>query len=502
MIGPMMRMPPIPRFLTSFPACLWLIVIAANLQTQHVAQSAEPPNIIFLLADDQCKYSMGCYETPGAKTPNLDTLASQGVAFDRHYDTTAICMASRATIMSGLYEYRTGCNFNTGPMLDSIWQSTYPQRLRQAGYSTAFAGKFGFLVSQDADGKGKLPEQDFDAWGGGPGQTNYETHRNPSMQKYAEQYPHSTLSYAAFAKDVIGQAAHDKKPFCLSISFKAPHQPTTPDPKFDDVYADAVFERPENYGRPQGEHFSLQSRQGRQFERFHSWHYSDDYDRVMATYYQQIYAIDVAVGQIRESLELNGLDQNTVIIYTSDNGFMCGSHGYGSKVLPYEESSCVPLIIYDPRLPAEHAGKRCDALTGNIDLAPTILELAGETIPDEVDGKSLVHLLRDPAGLHHQQLSLMNIWGPEQVHSFAVVTPNLKLIYWPFASDQMQPGFEMYDMQTDRLELVELARQPEHATQTQAMKQRFQTAVNHWQQHGVPFHGYPNLAKQFVIPTE
>ena len=134
---------------------------------------------------------------------------------------------------------------------------------------------------------------------------------------------------------------------------------------------------PSNYGREHGEHFSKQSKQGRQYVRFEEWGYHDKYDEVMATYHQQIYAIDVAVGMIREALEEQGVADNTVIIYTSDNGFFCGSHGYGSKVLPYEEASRVPLIIYDPRHPNSGKQLRCDALTGNIDFAPTILKLAG-----------------------------------------------------------------------------------------------------------------------------
>ena len=107
------------------------------------------------------------------------------------------------------------------------------------------------------------------------------------MAKYAEQYPHSTLSYAAFASDFIKESAESDQPFCLSISFKAPHQPTTPDPKFDDVYKGATFIKPKNYGRRYSGHFAAQSKQGRQFERFHSWNYSDKYDETMATYDQQ-----------------------------------------------------------------------------------------------------------------------------------------------------------------------------------------------------------------------
>ncbi len=373
--------------------------------------SSKRPNIIFLLTDDQSFYSMGCYGNPDVQTPNLDQLAKDGLAFDNHYDTTAICMASRANIMTGKLEYKSGTNFDHGHMTQQIWGKTYPILLRKAGYTTAFAGKFGFEVIKSMGDKGELPENDFDVWGGGPGQTSYDTKKNKSMLKYADEFPHSTLSYAAFSKDFIADVANKDKPFCLSISFKAAHKPATPDPRFDHVYKDKVFTKPANYGREHSHHFSEQSKQGRQYERFHSWNHSDDYDKVMAIYHQQVYGVDVAVGRIREALKEYNCDQNTVIIFTSDNGFSCGSHGYGSKVLPYEESSRVPLIIYDPRQKNNGKSRRSSSLTGNIDFAPTILELAGLPIPSEMDGKSLLPIYQDSNKDIRETLPLINVWG-------------------------------------------------------------------------------------------
>lgn len=458
------------------------------------------PNIILLLADDQCKYSMGCYDTPHAKTPNLDQLAREGMIFDRHYDTTAICMASRATIMTGLYEYRTGCNFDSGHMLRSIWNQSYPVLLRDAGYKVAFAGKFGFeIIDQPGQRKGELPISDFDKWGGGPGQTSYETHRNESMKKYAEQYPHSTLSYGAFASDFVREATSGdgEAPFCLSISFKAPHHPTTPDPRFDQVFRGVEFEKPANYGREFGKHFSEQSRRGRQYERFHSWKYADRYDEVMATYYQQIYAIDQVVGMVRDALNKQGVAENTVIIYTSDNGFLCGSHGYGSKVLPYEESVCVPLIIHDPRHGASGKQLRCDSLTSNADFLPTILGLAGIEAHDEVDGRDLSVLLDNPNKKIHDYLPLINVWGPKAVHSFGVVSEREKLIYWPYAADGMTPRFELYDMQLDRLEVKNLNEEDPNSNQAERGKSTYANALEHWKLNCVQHHGYLRFASIF-----
>ncbi len=386
------------------------------------------PNIIFLFADDQSTYSVGAYGNKNVVTPNMDKLAADGLIFDRHYNTTAICMASRANVFTGMYEYKTGCNFEHGNMHAEVWEKSYPKLLRSAGYLTAFAGKFGLVVQ----GKG-LCEEDFDFWGGGPGQTNYATAKNKSMKKYAEEFPHSTLSYGAFGRDVIRDSVKQKKPFCLSVSFKAPHKPATPDPRFDHVYAGKKFTKPANYGREFGKHMAPQSKTARQYERFESWDYDKDYDNVMATYHQQVHAIDVALGMIRKEVEAQGIADNTVIIYTSDNGFICGSHGYGSKVLPMEESSRVPLMIFDPRSKTAGKGRRCGKLTGNIDFAPTILEMAGVKIPKNVDGKSLVKTLDDPKAGGHKQLAFINVWGPLARSQFDLCDGNAEiylLVVW------------------------------------------------------------------------
>ncbi len=456
------------------------------------------PNIIFLLADDQCTYSMGCYATPGVETPNMDRLARDGMVFDNHYVTTAICMASRANVMTGMYEYKTGCNFEHGALLADHWAKSYPVLLKEAGYTTAFAGKFGFTVTDSPGSKGVLPETDFDRWGGGPGQTSYQTRKNKSMAEYADEYPHSTLSYAAFSRDFIRESAKTDDPFCLSISFKTPHMPATPDPRFDDIYQGRTFTKPANYGRLYGQHFSQQSRQGRQYERFHSWNYSDRYDSVMATYYQQIYAVDVALGMIREALADAGAAENTVIIYTSDNGFMCGSHGYGSKVLPYEEASRVPLIMFDPRQKNSGKGLRCDALTGNVDFAPTLLELAGIAVPENMDGRSLLSLYDNPTtSTIHKSLPLINVWGPQAAHSFSVVTKHWKYIYWPYSEEGFAPAEELYHTAIDPLERTNLIADKTVFSHLDEMRSIYSCAVSHWRSEAVPYHNYQPFGDLF-----
>ena len=453
------------------------------------------PNLIFLFTDDQSTYSLGCYGNKDVNTPHIDSLAADGMAFDHHYDTTAICMASRATVMTGLYEYRHGCNFDHGPLLEEHWQKSYPMLLRQAGYRTAIAGKVGFVVKPNSGGKPDLPVADFDKWGGGPGQTNYKTIKNKSMVAYAEKYPHSSRSYGAFGRDFILESVNSEKPYCLSISFKAPHKPDEPDPAFNHVYEGKTFQKPRNFGRKYGEHFSAQSRLGRQYERFVSWGYRDRYDEAMAVYNQLVYGVDVAVGMIRDAVRDSGQADNTVIIFTSDNGFLCGSHGYGSKVLPYEESSKVPLIIYDPRHKSAGKKLRTRMLTGAIDIAPTLLDFAGVPAPQGIDGRSLRPLLDKPTQPFHENLTLINVWGPAGVHSLSVVTQDHKYIYWPYSKGDLKPTEELYHIAKDPYELTNLATRPSQELNT--LRNIYDKAVSHWQTHSVDYHNYKAFGKTF-----
>lgn len=468
--------------------CLWAVQAYASEQR---------PNIIFLFTDDQSTYSLGCYGNPEVQTPNIDALSDAGVTFDHHYNTTAICMASRANVMTGMYEFKTGCNFDHGPLMQEHWLRSYPVLLREAGYTTAFAGKFGFQVMLPDAARPVLPEGDFDRWGGGPGQTSYQTAQNKSMVMYAEEYPHSSRSYGAFGRDFIMDAAKSDKPFCLSISFKAPHKPDEPDPLFDDIYAGMTFTKPANFGREHGEHFSEQSRQGRQYERFVSWGYRDNYDQAMAIYHQLVYGIDAAVGMIREALVEAGVEGNTVIIFTSDNGFFCGSHGYGSKVLPYEESSRVPLIVVDPRHPSAGQKLRSSALTANIDFAPTILELAGMEPTPNMDGKSILPLLDDPDGSIHDSIMLINVWGPQACYSLSVVTRDWKYIHWPYAAKGFEPTEELYHLRRDRDELSNELRNPASAAALEQMRRVYDDAVATWKREAVPYNDYQPYGEVF-----
>ncbi len=482
-----------------------LLSVAGLLASASAHAASAQPNIIYLMADDQNVSSVGIYGNPEMNTPNIDRLGRDGVVFDRHYNTTAICMASRANVFTGMYEYKTGTNFSHGHMKPEVWAKSYPVLLREAGYLTAFAGKFGLEVEgKGENGKAGLCKDDFDIWAGGPGQTSYVTKSNPSLVKYAAEYPHSTLAYGAFGQDVIREAAKQQKPFCLSISFKAPHKPATPDPRFDGIYAGKVFTKPANFGRENGKHLAPQSRTGREYRQFVEWHYDTDYIGEVTKYYQQVYAIDVAVGMIREELKAQGIVGNTVIIFTSDNGYFNGAHGLASKELAYEESARAPLIIYDPRSPMAGQQRRSPALTGNIDFAPTILELAGLPIPANMDGVSLLALVKDPATDVREQMAFMNVFGMGANTALTVLTKELKYTYWWYGDATMQPTEELFHLINDPMEMTNVAHDPAMVPILEIMRRRYDAELAKWKREVVPYNRYEAYGELFdrSIPWE
>ncbi|QDT58833.1 Arylsulfatase [Stieleria bergensis] len=480
--------------------CLFLLVsrcVPAQQTAQAESSAAERPNIVVLYTDDQAFLTTQVTGNAQVQTPHMDALAAEGVLFTHHYNSTAICMGSRASLMTGMYEYKTGCNFSHGPMRPKTFAKSYPVLLRNNGYRTGFAGKFGFAVTNGKSESDRsyqvLPVDQFDSWGGGVGQTNYKTAANKYIAKYADKYPHSSRAYGAFAQDFIRESVDDKRPFCLTLFFKAPHRPFTPDPFFDSVYQDVAFKQPANYGPKHGSHLAKQSRLGRQNLSFFydmgfdPQHYQD----TMRRYHQLIHGVDYAVGMLREELAKQGLAENTIIILTSDNGFFCGSHGFGGKVLPYQEGSHVPLIILDPRKGAN--GQRYQHVTGTVDVAPTVLDYAGVKTPSVMDGVSLVDAVCDPAAtVARQTIPLFQVWGSPLTYSMSVVDQRYKYIYW-CCGEQLEPAEELFDLQNDPHEMTNLVDDDQHQAILETMRQRYASQLKHWQQNAVSDRNYPSF---------
>lgn len=507
------------RFLTLLKVTLHIVLylFGSLVLTSYAAEQSQnlkgatdklegptKPNILFLFTDDQSYDSIGAFGNPDVLTPNIDKLANKGLVFDRHYNTTSICMASRASVMSGMYEYKNGTNFTHGPMAESIWQLSYPVMLKQSGYKVGFAGKFGFAVSGETEPnevEGKLAQHDFDFWAGSPKQTFYATAKNKTMKKYAKDYPHSTLAYGAASIDFIRDSVESEQPFMMSVFYKAPHKPATPDPKFDHIYKDTIFRKLPNYGREAGKHFAKHSQLGRQYARFKQWGYSEDesYQQELRKYHQLIYGVDQSIGMILDELEKQGIADNTVVIFASDNGFFNGSHGLGSKVLPYEEGARVPLIIYDPRNINSGNMRRTQSLTAGVDISATILDLANVKIPAPWDGVSLLPILQDPNYQVRASMPHIQVWGPEATRNLTVLDARFKYIHWYYQDKQQQlvPTEELYDVVNDPYEMTNIAGDIRFAKTLQKMRRLYDKQVAHWVQESVQHNGYAEYGQLF-----
>ena len=475
-----------------------LMLILLPVKTAGKGKAHQKPNIIFILTDDQAYYAAGFNGNKEIKTPNLDKLADMGIVFDNYYNTTAICMASRAQIMTGMYEYKTGCNFMHGSLGRDKFEKSYPMLLKKEGYEISFAGKYGFPVtpqpvsSPDYHTYEKLPVNDFDVWRGGIGQTEYETANNKYMKDYAGKYPHSSRAYGGWAVDYLKSKKKSKKPFCMSISFKAPHMPLSPDSMFNDVYQGVKFSFPENYGSGNAKHLAEQARNGRQYlTLFYKYgFYPEKYQNTLKKYYQLIYGVDYAVGMILDALKETGLDKNTVIILTSDNGSFLGAHGMAGKVLPYEEGTKAPFIIYDPRNRNMHKKLRSDALISNVDVAPTILNIAGCNVPSNMDGKSILPVVDNPATDIREFLPVMNMWGTAPTHALAIVTKEYKYIYWPYQGSGMKATEELFNIKNDPYEMNEIINEKGNEQILVKMRGLYDRQVEKIKEEGIDYNTY------------
>ncbi|EDM28635.1 mucin-desulfating sulfatase [Lentisphaera araneosa HTCC2155] len=467
-----------------------LLVLAFLINTK----ADDRPNIIMLLTDDQRYDTLGCMGNDQVKTPHIDKLSERGVTFDSHYTNTPICLGSRASTMTGMYEYTNGCNFSHGFLSQELWdEMSYPVILRNNGYFTGFIGKFGFPVNaKNYHEYENLPIDSFDRWYGWTGQGYFDTSKNKYMVKFAKEYPHVTLATAEAACEFIDEAQKQDKPFCLSLSFKASHKPFSPDPAYDDVYKDTVWKKRANYDEGGARKLPPQAKLGRQYLTIDDFA-PEKYQESMRKYNQLIYGIDQAVGKIVEKLDQTGLSKNTVIIYATDNGYSCGSHGFGGKVLPYEGPARGPMIIMDPR--SDQTGKRSKGVSGNVDIHPTICDLAGIAIPAKVDGKSLLPVLKDSEIRVRKAMPVFNFWGSAATHEMTMVTEDYKYIYWYFEGDGMVAAEELYHRHKDSAEMNNLVNNPEMALKLEEMRQLFDAQVQHIRDHAMADRSYTEYGK-------
>lgn len=443
-------------------ACLILLLLAC----WHALASASEtrPNVLVLLTDDQRADDLGCYGNPVIQTPHIDSLAQRGVRFTRFFVTSSICMASRASYFTGRIERSHACNFYYRSLAAKDWAQSYPVLLRQAGYRTGFIGKFGVTVEGPPQG---LPRTDFDVFNGFAGQGDYFPQ--------GQDGPHLERVMGDQALRFLRGAAKGDKPFCLSISFKAPHDPLTPDPAFARLYEKKRPYLPAPLPFREVAGLPPVFAQSAWYARL-SWqkHCSSEekLNEFIRQRYRLIAGVDAAVGRILSELQTLGIADNTVILFSADNGYYYGEHGLNTKFYLHEESIRVPLIVMDPRLP-QRAGTTVDAITANIDLAPTLLDLAGLPAPATMQGRSLRPLLRDEKPAPWREALLCeNLAKERRPMCDAIRTRDWKYIAY-FETQPLQE--ELYHLAVDPREQRNLANDPAHATMKQQLARQLQT---------------------------
>jgi arylsulfatase A-like enzyme len=465
--------------------------------------TGERPNIIFIMTDDHAKQAISCYGSKINQTPNIDRLASEGIRFDNSFVTNSICAPSRAVALTGKYSHINGLKDNRDRFDGS--QMTFPKLLQKAGYQTAMIGKWHL----------KSDPQGFDTWTILPGQGAYYNPKfiqNGDTLKYEGYATNLITDFTIQTLDEFDK----EKPFCLLYFHKAPHRNWMPDTKHITLYDDEDIPIPDTFFDDYKTRSAAASEQDMKVVNLYNsmdmkihlaedeeqysggsesykrqaaigWHnmYNSlteeqrkawdaaydpknkafleanlsgkelaiwKYQRYIKDYLRCVTSVDENIGRLLDYLDKNRLTQNTIVIYTSDQGFYLGEHGWYDKRFMYEESLGMPLIV---RYPKEIApGSTSNEMVLNLDFCPTFLDYAGIKIPEEVQGESLRQLLRGKApenwrqSIYYHYYEYPHGWHDVKRH-YGVRTKKYKLIYFYNNIE----AFELYDLEKDPHEL-------------------------------------------------
>jgi len=411
------------------------------------------PNIIFLLTDDQRWDTLGCGGNSIIHTPNMDNLAHNGVRFERAFVSTPICAASRASILTGLYERKHDYTFTKPPLAGAYVETSYPRLLRRAGYRTGFVGKFGVSVE-----KGETEEM-FDF---------FKPSSLPYFKQIDGQKRHLTDINGDRAIEFL-RSCDPGKPFCLSLSFWAPHADDgNPKQYFwpetcDNLYRDVKIPIPQTAdpaffeGLP--DFLKKTLNRTRWYWRFDT---PEKYQEMVKGYYRMISGVDMVIGRLMQELKNLKLDQDTIIILMGDNGYFLGERGYAGKWTMHDVSIRVPLIVYDPRKKSPGQGMVLKQMVMNVDIAPTILEMAQVNVPEIMQGQSFVPLLNGKKIDWRDEVFCEHLWdNPDIPQTEGIRTDRWKYIRYP-----KHPDFEeLYDLANDPMETINLADRQEYRQQ-------------------------------------
>lgn len=480
---------------------------------QNKKEEPRLPNIIYIMSDDHAYQAISAYGYGLNRTPNIDRLAEEGALFTRSTVTNSVSAPSRAVLLTGKHSFVNGKVDNMQPF---DWdQPNFPKLMQANGYQTAMIGKIhldgipqGFDFSMVLPGQGQYYNPDFLINGKKTRKEGYCT----------DIITEATLDWLKNKRD-------PRKPFCLLYHQKAPHRNWQPAPKYLTLFDDVTFEPPstffDNYegrGRaakeqemrvhghamwghdfkmivdPHGDstgfhrelnRFTPQQRENwlaaytpknEAFKAKYS-HLTDEeiarwkYNRYIKDYLRTIQSVDDGVGQLLDYLEENGLSENTIVMYTSDQGFYLGEHGWFDKRFMYEESFRTPLLI---RYPKEiKPGTVVDKLVQNLDFAPTLLDYAGITPPEEMQGESFRKLVAGKTDKWRDAVYYTYYEYPSEhmvKRHYGVATERYKLMHFYYDIDE----WELYDLQTDPRELKNVYDDPGYAAVREKMHKKLE----------------------------
>jgi arylsulfatase A-like enzyme len=454
-------------------AVIFLTGCGGNVVAPTPSSSARP-SFVVIVADDMAYGLIGpSGRIPFLRLPNLDGLAARGVQFDNAFVTTSLCSPSRATLLSGLYAHTHGVTGNgTTDLSEQV--DTYPRILHRTGYDTAFVGKW------HMDSHTDRPRPGFDRWVSFRGQGVYQDPVLNVDGKPVARTGYTTDILTEYAVDWLSHRT--AKPFLLILSHKAVHEPFTPAPRHAGIMLDAAFPEPPSFVDTFGDKPAWQRRYvacGGLADAFTrcpdplpaalpSWPWPAR-ERWRVDYMRTLLSLDDSVGSVLSALGAQGLSGSTYVVFVSDNGIFLGEHRLGDKRLAYEESMRVPLVFGGGGL----ASRRVSAMALNLDLAPTLIELAGLAVPSTMQGRSLAGLLR--GGPAPARNAFLYEYAAESAFPvvpdiFAVRTPGRKYVTTP--GDAAED--ELYDLTADPGEMVNLAGRPEWASARADLRQQLQ----------------------------
>lgn len=422
-------------------------------RADSMAAAQRRPNILIMYTDDQAQKCLGIMGNKHIRTPNMDRIAQRGVLFNNAFVTTAICCCNRACLLTGQHMARHGIRDFVTPLSAEAFDRTYPALLRRSGYRTGFLGKYAIGNPSKGGRELALPADKFDFW--------YGFDQGISFLQEVDGKPrYLTELMTEKAIDFLRTGKSDQ-PFCLSIAFKEPHGPFNYfDPNVPDPYEDVelptspTFTIKDFESQPEFIRKSLNADGSRKrLER------NALAQQELRTVYRTVTRADQAVGRILDELEKLKLDDNTVVIFTSDHGSLLGDHGLSGKWLMYEGSIRVPMIICDPRLDENRAGTRRDEMVLTIDLAPTILSLAGLEPPKSMQGRNLMPLVKQESVSWREHYYYEHTYQTAPPRSPIPRTEGIRTKEWKYIRyPDVAPVYEqLFDLKLDPLEQKNLA---------------------------------------------